>query len=303
VGTASWADKTLLQSKRFYPPAAKTPETRLRHYAERFSLVEIDTSYYGLPSVETAEHWAERTPPGFVFDVKAFRSFTGHPARPSALPADLRQALGAPPQKNIYYRDLPEEIRAELWSRFRASLEPLQRAHKLGAILLQFAPWVVANRDGEALVAHAAHRLEGYPLAVEFRNKSWFSDSARERVLAFEREQGLAHVVVDEPQGFPSSVPQVWEATNQELGVLRLHGHNHTMWTAKNLSSSAERFNYYYSPQELDTLAESAKRLKDKVRRLHVLFNNCFEDKAQRNALEFMQRLAGAPSEPVPPPR
>jgi uncharacterized protein YecE (DUF72 family) len=89
-------------------------------------------------------------------------------------------------------------------------------------------------------------------------------------------------------------VPQVWEATNQELGVLRLHGHNHTMWTAKNLSSSAERFNYYYSPQELDTLAESAKRLKDKVRRLHVLFNNCFEDKAQRNALEFTQRLAGA---------
>jgi uncharacterized protein YecE (DUF72 family) len=60
-------------------------------------------------------------------------------------------------------------------------------------------------------------------LAVEFRNKSWFSDGARERVLAFEREHGLAHVVVDEPQGFPSSVPQIWEATNEQLGVLRLH--------------------------------------------------------------------------------
>jgi uncharacterized protein YecE (DUF72 family) len=302
VGTASWADKTLIQSGRFYPPTAKTPEARLRYYAERFPLVEIDTSYYGLPSAETAEHWAERTPPEFVFDVKAFRSFTGHPARPSALPADLRQALGAPPQKNIYYRDLPEELRAELWSRFRAALSPLKRAHKLGAVLLQFAPWVIANRDGHALVAHAAQMLEGYPLAVEFRNKSWFSDAARERVLAFEREHGLAHVVVDEPQGFPSSVPQIWEATNEQLGVLRLHGHNHAMWTAKHLASSAERFNYYYSPSELDVLAESATRLKDRVRRLHVLFNNCFEDKAQRNALEFTQRLAGVTREPLPAP-
>jgi uncharacterized protein YecE (DUF72 family) len=295
VGTASWADKTLLQSHRFYPAEAKTPAARLRYYAEQFSLVEIDTTYYGLPSPENAQNWVERTPPAFVFDVKAFRLFTGHPARPSALPADLRQALAAPAQKNVYYRDLPEEIRAELWARFRAGLEPLKQAGKLGAVLLQFAPWVIANRDGFEQVSLAAERLSGYPLAVEFRNKSWFSDGARPRVLHFEAEHGLAHVVVDEPQGYPSSIPQVWEATSGELGVVRLHGHNHAMWTAKNLASSAERFNYLYSSSELDELAKSVTELAPRVRRLHVLFNNCFEDKAQQNALDFGRLLAAAP--------
>lgn len=77
VGTASWSDKTLLDCGKFYPPTAKTPEARLRFYASQFNLVEVDTSYYAIPAVTTAQHWAERTPPGFVFNVKAFSLFTG----------------------------------------------------------------------------------------------------------------------------------------------------------------------------------------------------------------------------------
>jgi uncharacterized protein YecE (DUF72 family) len=290
VGTASWTDKTLIDCGRFYPSDAKTPEARLRYYASQFRLVEVDSSYYALPASKTAQLWAERTPPGFVFDVKAFRLFTGHPAAPKALPADLRGAIAADAAK-LYYRDLPDEIRAELWRRFREALEPLEKAGKLGAVLLQFAPWVIANREGFAQVRDAAEQLRGLRIASEFRNRSWFSEKARERVLAFEREQGLIHVVVDEPQGFASSVPPVWEATTEELAILRLHGHNQEMWTKKGLASSAERFNYLYSTPELQSLVPGIAQLGKAARSVHVLFNNCFEDKAQVNARELVDML------------
>jgi uncharacterized protein YecE (DUF72 family) len=295
VGTSSWTDKTLIRCGRFYPAEAKTPEARLRYYAERFPLVEVDSSYYALPVARNAKLWAERTPPGFIFDIKAFRLFTGHPAHPSALPADLRGALGATAQRNIYYRDLPDEVRAELWRRFREGIDPLAGSGKLGAVLLQFAPWVISNRDGMEQVLLAARHLEGYRLAVEFRNKSWFSDKARDRVLAFEREHGFCHVVVDEPQGFASSIPQVWEATQGELGILRLHGRNRETWAKKGLPSSAERFDYSYSRPELEALATSASSLASKVTQLHVLFNNCYEDKAQVNATDFARLIQPLP--------
>jgi uncharacterized protein YecE (DUF72 family) len=78
VGTTSWTEKTLLESGRFYPPGVLTAEARLRLYATQFPVVEVDSSYYGLPSARNASLWPERTPDGFVFDVKAFRLFTQH---------------------------------------------------------------------------------------------------------------------------------------------------------------------------------------------------------------------------------
>ena len=94
VGTASWTDKTLIACGRFYPPGASTPEARLRHYAAQFPIVEVDSSYYAMPAPATSQLWAERTPEGFVMNVKAFRLFTGHQTEPKVLHADLRDALG-----------------------------------------------------------------------------------------------------------------------------------------------------------------------------------------------------------------
>jgi uncharacterized protein YecE (DUF72 family) len=91
VGTASWTDRTLIESG-WYPPEASTPEKRLRYYAHQFDLVEVDATYYALPSRHAAEAWAARTPAGFTFNVKAFSLFTQHPTQVAALPADLRQA-------------------------------------------------------------------------------------------------------------------------------------------------------------------------------------------------------------------
>ena len=91
VGTASWTDRTLLESG-WYPPEADTPEKRLRYYARQFGLVEVDATYYALPAEQTAAAWVARTPAGFIFDVKAFSLFTQHPTRVAALPKDLRPA-------------------------------------------------------------------------------------------------------------------------------------------------------------------------------------------------------------------
>ena len=99
VGTTSWTEKTLVESGRFYSPDVQTAEGRLRFYASRFPVVEVDSSYYGLPSSRNASLWAERTPDGFVFDVKAYRLFTQYQTPPDALPKDIREGLAPAAKK------------------------------------------------------------------------------------------------------------------------------------------------------------------------------------------------------------
>jgi uncharacterized protein YecE (DUF72 family) len=217
VGTTSWTEKTLIDSGLFYPPAVKTPEDRLKYYTTKFPVTEVDSSYYALPSERNSQVWVERTPENFVFHLKAFRFFTGHQTAPSALPKDIREAIGPAERKSLYYKDLPAELADELWERFRAALQPLKAAGKLGTVLFQFPHWFIPNRDGYAHVLACKERLEGIQISVEFRNRIWFDERRRERVLGFLREHQLVHVVVDEPQGFPSSVPPVWEVTSPKL--------------------------------------------------------------------------------------
>ena len=118
IGTASWTDKTLIACGRFYPKDCKTAEQRLRYYASQFAMVEVDSSYYAMPAPATAQLWAERTPNHFVMNVKAFRLFTGHQTQPVVLHKDIREALPPTAKRNLYSRDLPDEIIDELWRRF-----------------------------------------------------------------------------------------------------------------------------------------------------------------------------------------
>ena len=284
VGTASWTDKSLIDSGKFYPPSAKDADTRLRYYATQFPMVEVDSSYYAMPAPATAQLWAERTPKDFVFNVKAFRIFTGHQTQPRVLPRDIQQALALPPTENIYYRDLSAEIQQELWRRFFEAIEPLRLANKLGAIHFQFAPWITSGGDPRKHVEHCAIVMEGRLMAVEFRNKSWWTDNNYESTLAFERERGLVNVIVDGPQGFGSSVPAVWEVTSPELAIVRMHGRNAQTWEKKGLTASSDRFNYDYSDAELKEIAEKIKELSDAVPVVHAVLNNNYQDQGQRNA-------------------
>jgi len=101
----------------------------------------------------------------------------------------------------------------------------------------------------------------------------------------------VSHVVVDEPQGFASSIPWVAEVTAPTFVVVRMHGRSGSTWEAKGLASSAERFNYLYSPAELDELAGKVRPLAARAQLTHVYFNNNFEDYGVRNALDFSQLL------------
>jgi len=290
IGSASWTDKTLIACGRFYPREAKTPEARLRYYATQFPIVEVDSSYYGMPSPQNAQLWAERTPEHFVFNVKAFRLFTGHQTSPIVLHKDIQQALGPAAPKSLYYKDMPKEILDELWRRFSEALEPLRQAGKLGAVHFQFAPWLLRNREGHAHVSECVERMEGHLLSVEFRNQTWFAGDNAAKTLAFERELGVVHTIVDGPQGFANCVPCVWEATHPGLALVRLHGRNQATWNVKSAASSS-RFDYWYSQEELAGIVPDIRKIAAKTASVHVIFNTNNEDQGQVNARALAQLM------------
>ena len=292
VGTASWTDKTLIASGRFYPKDCKSAEARLRYYASQFPLVEVDSSYYAMPAPATSQLWAERTPTGFTMNVKAFRLFTGHQTSPVVFAKDLQDALPATSSRNLYYADCPPSLRDELWRRFHEALQPLVAAGKLGLVHFQFPPWLLCNREGHAHVAHCIERMAGRTVSVEFRHGTWFNERHRASTLAFLRELGAVHTIVDGPQGFANSVPMVWQTTHPDWALLRLHGRNADTWDIKGATSASDRFNYDYSDEELHALATGIRRLADDVPTTHVVFNNNMEDQGQRNARSLIDLLA-----------
>jgi uncharacterized protein YecE (DUF72 family) len=292
IGTASWTDPTLVKSQRFYPPGCSSAEARLRFYASQFPIVEVDSSYYAMPTGANSVLWVERTPPAFVFNIKAFRLLTGHQTPRDKFPKDIQPALPQNGKANLYYKDMPDEIRDELWRRYFEAIAPLAAAGKLGVVHFQFAPWITSGPEGRAHVAECADRLPpGCRMAVEFRHRSWFADAHAASTLAFERERGLVNVVVDEPQGTANAIPSVWEVTNHELAIVRLHGRNCETWNIKGATSSTERFNYDYTEDELAGLATDIRRIAAAVAQTHVLFNNNYEDQGVRNARTLIRLL------------
>ncbi|MFF0153530.1 DUF72 domain-containing protein [Micromonospora sp. NPDC005203] len=275
VGTASWTDRTLLDSG-WYPQTADTPEKRLAYYARQFPLVEVDATYYSPPAEATARLWAERTPDGFTFNIKAFSLLTGHPTRVSALYKDLRPETD---KKNVYPDDLPAQAYEEIWTRFLSALDPLVEAGKLGALLFQFPPWFTIKRANKEYLLEVAKRCAPLRPVYEFRHASWFDGDNADETLAFLREHDLPYVCVDMPQGHRSSLPPVLAAT-ADLAVVRFHGHS-DKWTSKDIH---EKFGYHYSKRELADWAPKLRELADQAGQTHILMNNCYRDYAQTNA-------------------
>ncbi|GAA3297131.1 DUF72 domain-containing protein [Dactylosporangium vinaceum] len=282
VGTASWTDKTLLESG-WYPAEADDPAKRLGYYASQFPLVEVDATYYSPPAEATARLWAERTPPGFTFNIKAFSLLTGHPTKLTALPKDLRPPDG---KARLYPKDLPAQVYEDVWSRFLSALDPLVDAGKLGVLLFQFPPWFTIRRSNKQTLLEVAARCRPLRVAIEFRHGSWFDGDNRAETLEFLREHDLPYVVVDMPQGHRESVPPVVEATS-DLAVVRFHGHSE-QWTSKNIH---EKFGYLYSKHELESWAPKIESLAAATSTTHVLMNNCYGDNAQRNAADLLGLL------------
>ena len=286
VGTASWTDRTLLESG-WYPPEADTPEQRLRYYARQFPLVEVDATYYALPGEQTAALWAARTPHGFTFNIKAFSLFTQHPTPVAALPKDLRPAAEKTGKDRVYVQDLGPAVAEEAWQRFSAALEPLRSAGKLGAILLQFPPWFPISRARKDYIVACAQRAAPDRVCVEFRNRTWMTPENQDETLGFLTGHQLPYVCVDMPQGHRDSIPPVLAATTPGLAVVRMHGHS-AKWDSKDIH---ERFGYRYTDAELAEWAPKVRALARDATGTHVLFNNCYRNYAQVNAQQLTELL------------
>jgi uncharacterized protein YecE (DUF72 family) len=282
VGTASWTDRTLLDSG-WYPPEAGTPEKRLAYYASRFPLVEVDSTYYAPPAEATARLWAARTPPGFTFNIKAFSLLTGHPTKKSAIAAELRPETG---KANLYPKDLAPQAYEDVWTRFLSALDPLAAAGKLGCLLFQFPPWFTIRHANKQYLLEVARRCAPLPVVIELRHQSWFAGDNAEETLSFLRAHRLPLVCVDMPQGHPSSVPPILAATG-DLAVVRFHGHS-GRWDSKDIH---EKFGYLYSDEELRSWAPRLRELSGQAEQTHVLLNNCYADHAQRNAAQLLDLL------------
>ncbi len=292
TGTASWTDRSLLDSG-WYPPGVRgNAERQLRYYAERFDTVEFDGSYYALPRKEWALNWIERTPPGFVFHVKAFSLLTRHPVESDRLPKELRAAM-----PNVTGRvrasEIPEEIQEVCWDRFLDFLEPLEQSGRLGYILFQFGAWFRPSRTSSEYLEEVRVRTEGYDVAVEFRHDSWYAPDVWDVVKELLRENHLVHVVVDAPPA-PGAPPRVCEATHPRMAVLRCHGRNVSTWYGKH-TASYERFNWQYSLEELEDIAGAARTLADQTELVHIIWNNNYGTQGVDSARAIQEILGIVP--------
>jgi uncharacterized protein YecE (DUF72 family) len=293
VGCASWLDQALIASGRFYPRRSMSAEDRLRWYARFFDCVEVNSTYYALPSPRNARLWAERTPPGFLFQVKAYSLMTGHHPRADTLPADLRlmlpEDLPLRRRGEVDRARFPAEALDRCFELFREALVPLAEAGKLGYVLFQLAPWVRHDDATLAYLASLPRRLPGLALAVEFRNETWIPKRTA-AVLGFLADHGLGLVAVDAPWQ-----PLVPAATRPDWAVLRLHGRNVQGWLDQRAGKEptvAEKYDYLYGPDELREIADTAGRFHGHPRRVAITFNNNNEDYPVQNALD-LKRLLG----------
>jgi uncharacterized protein YecE (DUF72 family) len=262
IGTSAWSDH-----EGFYPPGTK-PAEQLPYYASVFPVVEVNTTYYRIPPLSMVKGWVERTPPGFVFDVKPPRELTATPEEPR----------GEAPEPD-----------ADVAAAFAEAIAPLADAGKLGAVTFQFPPsW--RNTDEHRDYLRLLTELLPYPIAVEFRRRDWLDEEHAAETLDLLSEVGLTFTMVDEPQFGSGSVPPVYGVTNPRLAVVRFHGRNAKTWY-KFAGDSRDRFDWTYSAEELAEWMPRIERARAEADDVHVFFNTNKGDQGPRNALVLMGQL------------
>jgi uncharacterized protein YecE (DUF72 family) len=268
IGTCSWADEAL--SKHWYPPGTP-PRARLAYYAERFSTVEVDSTYYRVPDEKMVRGWAERTPSGFVMHVKAFGLMTRHPVKLEQVPPDLREGLPVDDRGRV---DRPSrEARGAVFAAFLDALAPLRDAGKLGGILFQMPPYVVWKPSSLDYLDWAREQVGDDAFLFEPRHRSWFAEDVRAELLRFLEERRMTWVVVDAPKTDAKNVPDTLVAATTPLAYVRFHGRNAGTWNARG-GSAAERFDHLYSEDELREWVPQLRELSNRAEEAYAFFNN-----------------------------
>jgi uncharacterized protein YecE (DUF72 family) len=292
VGTSSWADPGFVE--HWYPHGLPANE-RLGFYAERFEAVELNSSFYAIPRRATVEGWTERTPDGFVFDVKLHRLLSGHAAQLKELPTDLRDQAETNERGRVA---ADPALIDEMVRRTAEAMAPLAETGKLGAYLLQLTP---AFDPREHELDELLPMIEGLApttVAVEFRRRSWASPKRFEGVLDWLTGHGAAFVCVDSPPGDHVPIfPPVDAVTDDALAYLRCHGRNTEGYLHGR--SVAERFDYDYSAEELEEIAGRARSLEADAEQVHVMFNNNARELAPK-AARGLRTILGQDPGPEP---
>jgi uncharacterized protein YecE (DUF72 family) len=276
IGTSGWSYPSGKGTWNgiFYPASAGRSRRgvpkfdELSFYAEHFDTVEVNSSFYRIPTADTTEKWAARTPRNFEFSLKLYQKFT-HPEM-------FAKATGADPAE-LGQRDVDE---------FKTAIDPLARAGKLGALLAQFPPSFKNDGDARAYLEWLLERSRDHPVAVELRHRSW-SDQ-RSDTLSLLKHFGAAWAQIDEPK-FKGSIRQDLSGDPGGFFYLRLHGRNAAQWWKHD--KSEDRYNYLYSAEELEPFAEAAQDVSRKVRKAYLYANNHFSAKSVANAAILKHRL------------
>jgi uncharacterized protein YecE (DUF72 family) len=252
------------------PPGTRTRRgfDELRFYAEHFDTVEINSTFYRVPAVAAAKKWAGRTPPGFEFSLKLYQKFT-HPEM-------FEKATGGDPF-DLGQHDVDQ---------FKAAIEPIASAGKLGALLAQFPASFKNEPNTRGYLEWLLERFRGYQVAVELRHASW-SDTMQD-TLALLGSFDAAWTQIDEPK-FRDSVRQTLRANTNSFYYLRLHGRNAKQWWSH--EKSEDRYNYLYSRDELKPFAEAAKAASRDVKKAYLYANNHFSAKSVANAAILKHQL------------
>jgi uncharacterized protein YecE (DUF72 family) len=284
IGTSGWSYPTGpgAWSGVFYPAGrgAMRGATELEYYAEHFDTVEVNSSFYRLPDPAVAARWVSQTPSRFDFCLKLFQKFT-HPGM-------YVKGVEARPDRED--SSIPAVTLADA-DAFRRSVDPIAAAGKLGALLVQFPPSFRYGDDAREYLEWLLQAFSGYPVAVELRHRSWSDHQSA--VLELLKAHRAAWVQIDEPK-FRFSIAQSLLPNLGSLYYMRLHGRNAEKWWTHDHPD--ERYNYLYSPAEIEGFADTVARVHARVQRIYVFMNNHFAGKAVANAAALRHAIG----QPVP---
>ena len=282
VGMCGWRH---LQS--FYPPRTR-PADMLAYYSRHFPLVEISTTFQGIPNAERVREWAGSVEPGFTFDVIAFGGLTLHQLRPGASTGDAK----------LRWTDVAVEPPEVLFDAFKESISPLMEADSLGLVILQFPPWFEAGGPGLDYLSRCRSEFDGMRLAVELRNETWTEPADRlettlERLIDLE----VALVASDFPDSGDPAPKLAAEVSVAEFGSMRLHGRTVGVWDRVGPGGdyAAE---YLYSDDDLAALVSALQSLDAEVDELHVSFNVAPADGAVESSKRLLELIEEAEREP-----
>ena len=261
IGLVTWTNHPSL--------APDKKKITLSDYAAHFPVVEIDSLFYGLRGSGMVANWLTQVPKQFQFIIKAHQAMTTH--------RDFHEVADTLPA---------------LFMHFKETIQPLVAAHQLKAVLMQFSPFFRMNTTNLNYLRQAAQLLAPLPMAVEFRNASWYDPTYWPQVRQFMRELQIIHVIPDEPQSATNTVPSVYEATNKQLTIMRLHGRNAEGWQTPGERWRKTRNLYRYSDAELHEIAQHVLALTKQSQEVCVIFNNNSAGDAAPNALQ-LQKILG----------